>query len=81
MNCHGNHGNKEHDNRAHKIHMLLMIICCLLPIGLIAIFSVLTMNNATLGRILPYAAFLLCPLMHLAMIPMMFRKEKARVRK
>lgn len=39
------------------------------------------MNNTIIGDILPYAAFLLCALMHISMIPMMSRKEKTRVRR
>ena len=83
MNCHGGHGNygsnedeNGHGKKGHKLHMLLMILCCALPVMSIIFLSFFKINNDDLRSILSSAAFLLCPLMHMLMIPMMFRKDQ-----
>jgi len=83
MNCHGNHGinenngnNNGHGKKSHISHMLLMILCCAIPVVLIALLPLLKINNAAIKSILPFAAFLLCPLMHILMMIPMFIKDK-----
>lgn len=80
MNCHGgnNQGENNHgtEHKGHGRHMLLMILCCAIPVILLMLLPVLKINSPALKSILPFAALLLCPLMHIAMIPMMFRKDK-----
>lgn len=81
MNCHGgnNEGQNNHENGhkgGHSKHMLLMVLCCAIPIVLLLLLPVLRINNLKLRSILPFAALLLCPLMHIVMMPMMFRKDK-----
>jgi hypothetical protein len=57
-------------------HMLLMVLCCGLPILLIGILPFLKIGNAgfkvTLASIIPF----LCPIMMLFMIPMMLKGSK-----
>ncbi|MEK7777693.1 MAG: DUF2933 domain-containing protein [Chloroflexota bacterium] len=49
-------------------HALLMLLCCLLPIALIAAISFFGLSLGSLSGILPYALTLLCPLMMLFMM-------------
>mgnify|MGYP006924668950 CR=1 FL=1 len=81
-----NHGNHLHDssenfdanniysnNHNHKnYHLILMIVCCLLPlVGIIAI------NYFNIGnRYLVYFLFLLCPLSHMKMMSISEKREK-----
>lgn len=85
MNCHGNHGNNGNKgngnghgsgHKSHMSHMLLMVLCCALPVVLLLLFPLLKINSTALKSILPFVIFLLCPLMHILMIPLMFRKDK-----
>lgn len=70
MNCHNNNGNRQPSN--HKKHMWLMVLCCTLPIVFIAIFTIFKISTPTTKGLLAGSVFLLCPLMHLLMLPMMF---------
>jgi hypothetical protein len=80
MNCHGNNdrnsGEGKRGHKGHGMHMLLMALCCALPILLIWILPALNISSKTLSGILPFAAVLLCPLMHIMMIPAMMHKDK-----
>lgn len=80
MDCHGDHGSVGNENghgtKGHKLHKLLMILCCVLPVTIILVLYLLKINNTMLRDILSYGAILLCPLMHMLMIPMMFKKDK-----
>ncbi|MDO8685837.1 MAG: DUF2933 domain-containing protein [Clostridiales bacterium] len=80
MNCHNDNNqaqnNHEKGHKGHGNHMLLMVLCCAIPIVLLLLLPVLRINIPALKRFLPYAVLLLCPLMHILMMPMMFRKDK-----
>ncbi len=54
-------------------HMLLMLICCLVPIGLVLAVSVLGLSLGPLQPLIPYVAALMCPLMMGAMVYLMMR--------
>ncbi len=49
-------------------HMLLMLICCLVPIGLITAVSVLGLSLDPLQSFIPYVIALMCPLMMIFMM-------------
>ncbi len=80
MNCHGgnNQGQNGHENghKGHGKHMLLMVLCCAIPAVLLILLPFLRINTLALRSILSFGMLLLCPLMHVMMIPMMFRKDK-----
>ncbi|MCH3963564.1 MAG: hypothetical protein LKE46_04780 [Clostridium sp.] len=70
MNCHKN------NNKTN--HMLIMVICCAVPLILAAALPFLGMAPG-LKTILASAAPFLCPIMMILMMPMMFmhsRKDK-----
>lgn len=76
MNCHMNHDNdgnqQNHNGKNHIWHILMMVLCCGLPILLLSILSIVKFSNPSIEQgllnIVPY----LCPIMMIAMIPMMF---------
>ncbi|MDK2934417.1 MAG: hypothetical protein PWP27_2227 [Clostridiales bacterium] len=78
MNCHGNNNenNQGHNHKGHRSHMWLMILCCAIPIVLLMLLPLSKVNNAGVNGLLTGAIFLLCPLMHILMMPMMFKKDK-----
>lgn len=59
--------NHDHSHGMGK-HMLLMLICCLVPIGLILAVSVLGLSLGPLQPLVPYAIALVCPLMMIVMM-------------
>lgn len=59
--------NHDHSHGMGK-HMLLMLICCLVPIGLILAVSVLGLSLGPLQPLVPYAIALMCPLMMIVMM-------------
>ena len=54
-----NHTHSTNDSK----HMLIMMACCLIPIGLILAVSVFGITLGSLTPLLPYAIVLLCPLL------------------
>ncbi len=56
---HDHTSNNGHDSR----HMLLMLLCCLIPIALIAAVAIFGFSLGALTPYLPFALVLLCPLM------------------
>ncbi len=68
--------NHDHSNGMGK-HMLLMLICCLVPIALILAVSVLGISLGPLSALLPYALVLLCPLMMILMMRGMMQGQGA----
>lgn len=80
MNCHGEnkngHGSHKHSPLKHMLHM---VICCGLPLLIVGVLPLIAKVSpgaaGVIGRITPF----LCPLMMVAMIPMMLggrEKEK-----
>lgn len=70
MNCHDNKNNsKSHSSIKHMLHM---IICCGLPILIVAALPLLKMNTAFKATILSITPFI-CPIMMIFMIPMMLK--------
>jgi hypothetical protein len=50
-------------NTKQSQHGLLMLLCCLIPIGLLLAVSVFGLSLGPLNALLPYAIVLLCPLL------------------
>ena len=59
--------NHDHSNGMGK-HMLMMLICCLVPLALIAGVGLFGLSLGPLSALLPYAAALMCPLMMIFMM-------------
>lgn len=77
MGCHddnkSNGSNHKHSSLKHILHMVL---CCGLPILIVGILPVISRLSPSAGgfvsRIVPF----LCPIMMLAMLPMMLKGNK-----
>ena len=76
MNDNVNNEKKENKGGHSSMkHILMMVLCCGLPILLIAVLPFLIGNTAfriTLASIIPF----LCPILMLFMIPMMLKGSK-----
>ncbi|MBI5034811.1 MAG: DUF2933 domain-containing protein [Chloroflexi bacterium] len=68
--------NHSQGAQAWAKHMLLMLICCLVPIGLVAAVSVFGLSLGPLQGLLPYVAALMCPVMMIGMMWMMMRNNQ-----
>ena len=81
MNCCNHHTDDPHDrnekenthaHHGHMSHMWMMALCCGAPLVLLLVISVLGASlpglKALLISILPF----ICPIMMIAMLPMMF---------
>jgi len=49
-------------------HMLLMLVCCLVPLALILAVSVFGLSLGALQPLVPFALVLMCPLMMVFMM-------------
>lgn len=86
MNCcnHNNHNGHNNNNnnsggqkhKGHLSHMWMMLLCCGLPIILLAVVSLLGTALPGVRNVLISILPFMCPLMMVAMIPMMLRKGK-----
>ncbi len=59
-----NHNNSQGMSK----HMLIMLVCCLVPIALIVAVSLFGFSLGSLTPFLPYALALMCPLMMIFMM-------------
>ncbi len=66
--------NHDHSNGMGK-HMLMMLICCLVPIALIAAVSMFGLSLGALTPLIPYALALMCPLMMIFMMRGMMHEQ------
>ncbi|MBC2582052.1 hypothetical protein [Clostridium sp. DJ247] len=71
MDCHDNK-NGNHKSHSSLKHMLHMVICCAVPILIVAALPFLKLNIALKTTILSIAPFI-CPIMMIFMIPMMLK--------
>lgn len=76
MNCHGNNSN-ENGNGGHNGtgHIIMMILCCAVPVILIASLPFLGIAPKFKIIIASIAPFI-CPIMMFLMIPLMFLHSK-----
>lgn len=80
MKCCNNtpdNGNKqENKHKGHMSHMWMMALCCGAPVLLLFLLPLIGTGmpglNSVMFKIIPF----ICPIMMIAMIPMMFRKNK-----
>ena len=67
---HNNHNHSDHhdpeEKKGHN-HGLMMLLCLLPIIALIALPR-MGIEFGSMGRFLPYAIFLICPIMHIGMM-------------
>ncbi|AOY77764.1 DUF2933 domain-containing protein [Clostridium formicaceticum] len=63
-------------NHKGKNHGILMLLCCLIPLVAILLLPRLGMELGPLGRLAPYAIFLICPIMHIGMMVFMMKGKK-----
>lgn len=79
MNCHGenkeNHGTHKHSPLKHMLHMVL---CCGLPIIILGLLPTISRFSPAAGKILGGITPFICPIMMLAMIPMMLGGNKKK---
>ena len=57
--CHA----QQKNNHSNLKHMLMMLVCCLAPVG-----AILLLQISGYDGVANYLVFLLCPLMHLFMM-------------
>jgi len=68
--------NHDHSQGGMGKHMLLMIICCAVPILLVTAVSLFGLSLGPLQWLVPYVAALMCPLMMIGMMWMMMRDHR-----
>ena len=67
--------NHDHAQPNQKLHLWLMLACCLIPIGLIFAIGMFGISLGPLSPFLPYAIVLLCPLLMFFMMRGMGREH------
>lgn len=63
-------------NHKGKNHGMFMLLMCLIPMMGILLLPRLGIELGPVGRLAPYAIFLICPLMHVGMMLFMFKGKK-----
>ncbi|MBU3104513.1 hypothetical protein [Clostridium gasigenes] len=77
MNCHkDNKKNKSKHKHSPLKHMLHMVLCCGLPIVIIAFLPLIMRFSPSTGGVLARIVPFLCPVMMILMIPMMMGGNK-----
>ncbi|WP_199883769.1 DUF2933 domain-containing protein [Anaerosinus massiliensis] len=66
-----NHATQQQENGRGLKHLLMMLACCLAPIGILLLFNISGYTGAA-----NYLVFLLCPLLHILMMKGMLHKKK-----
>jgi hypothetical protein len=72
MNCHGNNKNGENKKHNPMKHMLMMVLCCGLPLLIVGALSFINIGVGYKLAISGIAPFI-CPVMMGAMMWMMFK--------
>lgn len=77
MNCHGNKRKKQGINKHNPLkHMLHMIICCGLPMIIVALLPAIARVNPSVGVVIGKIVPFLCPVMMIFMIVIMIVGSK-----
>ncbi len=66
--------NHDHPHGMGK-HMLLMLVCCLVPLALVVLVGTFGLSLGPLQGLVPYVAALMCPLMMVFMMRMMMQGQ------
>jgi hypothetical protein len=69
-----NEDNKNSRKSGHMKHGWMMLLCCLLPIALIAALPLMGIRIGALSGL----AFLICPLMHIGMMVFMMKSKDGK---
>ena len=64
------------NNGDHKSHGILLLLCCLVPIVLLAVLSSLNLQSSGVKNVLSMLLILACPLGHLVMMKFMSHNHK-----
>jgi hypothetical protein len=82
MNCCGNHNHGEnheghnHQGTKHNSHKWMMMLCCVLPIVIVAgKFLTNVITGTASGNTWVLLLLLLCPLSHMILMPLMMKKK------
>lgn len=79
MNCHeDNKGKQGVHNHSPLKHMLHMVICCGLPIVIIASLPLIYKFSPGAAKTLGVIAPFLCPIMMIGMLPMMLGGSRSK---
>ncbi len=81
MSCCGNHQNHNRDQEGaqgnnRKNRNWMMILCCIVPIVLIAVLLLTGKAWGSAGNGLLFLLVLICPLSHMLIMPLMMRRAK-----
>ncbi len=64
------------NNKGHQFHGILMLLCCMVPIMLIAALPLLNLQSSGLNNVLFLIFMMVCPLGHLIMMKFMSHKHQ-----
>lgn len=77
MNCHGNNKKVGHGKKNNPLkHMLMMVLCCGLPLLIVSVVPLLGITNTAVRTTIAGITPFVCPIMMVVMIPMMLRHSK-----
>lgn len=75
----GNHGEKSEEVQSMNCNSHnWMILFCILPIALAAVFFLSKGISGSVSNYLPLLLVLICPLSHLILMPLMHKKKQDR---
>lgn len=57
MNCCKNNENKETNQGCNKKHMVLMMLCCAIPVALLLLMPIFKINNPVIKGLLSSSMF------------------------
>jgi len=65
--------------KENKMHSIIMILCCAIPLIMLAVLYLTKAQGTQIGSVLSFAVILLCPLSHLVLMPLILRKKDENV--
>jgi hypothetical protein len=77
MDCHPSpKTSKNTRQKGHLLHLILMVLCCGLPVVLLAALPIISQFSPAVGEFLRNYAWTLCPILMVPMLIMMAPREK-----